>query len=429
MMTSVVKDEYKFSRFLYILEAAFEYFISILVAGAYLAKVAAAINLPDAITGILTSFVSLGCGFQIVAIFLANKRPVKRWVTFLHTLNQFAFAVIYLVPFFEVSKEAKIFIFMLLLLLGYAFHNVVNSPKINWFMSLVEDGKRGRFTACKEMVYLVGSTIFTLVMGGIIDGFEQAGNLNVAFIVCGVSIFTLATLHSLTLILSKEKPCEKVEKVSVRKMLSGVFEDKTFYKIIILLALFAITSYSSATFNYSYYIKELGFSMSFISATTAIGAVLQALCSLPLGKFADKRSFASMVNICYILTAVVFLLNVFTVPSNGKVLYTASIIVNSIRMAGITSATINLVYDYVDRKHRVIALAITNAVSGVVGFFATIAVSPLVTYIQNNGNTFLGIKVYAQQVTSMISVIFSIILILYLNLVVRKIKRKNSTNV
>ena len=38
-MESVVdKDEYKTSRFLYILEATFEYFISLLVTGAYLAK-------------------------------------------------------------------------------------------------------------------------------------------------------------------------------------------------------------------------------------------------------------------------------------------------------------------------------------------------------------------------------------------------------
>ena len=115
--TQTNKDQYKTSRFLFIIEATLEYFISLLVSGAYLAKVTQAIGLNDTITGILSSFVSLGCGFQIVAIFLANKRPVKRWVTFLHTLNQFAFAIIYLVPFFEVSKEAKIFIFMLLLLL------------------------------------------------------------------------------------------------------------------------------------------------------------------------------------------------------------------------------------------------------------------------------------------------------------------------
>ena len=65
------KDEYKLTRFLYILEAAFEYFIAILVGGAYLATVTSALGVSDSLTGILTAFVSLGQGFQMIAIFLA----------------------------------------------------------------------------------------------------------------------------------------------------------------------------------------------------------------------------------------------------------------------------------------------------------------------------------------------------------------------
>ena len=67
------KDPYKFSRILYIIEATLEYFMSMAVGGAYLAKVSGYIGLGTGLTGILTSFVSLGCGFQLIAIFLANK--------------------------------------------------------------------------------------------------------------------------------------------------------------------------------------------------------------------------------------------------------------------------------------------------------------------------------------------------------------------
>ena len=129
------KDIYKNSRFFYILEAAFEYFISILVGGAYLAKVSSSLGISDGLTGILTAFVSLGCGFQMVAIFLSNKRPVKGWVTLLHSLNQLFFALIYLVPFIRLSKQVKILLFIGFLLLGHIINNVVNSPKINWLPS------------------------------------------------------------------------------------------------------------------------------------------------------------------------------------------------------------------------------------------------------------------------------------------------------
>ena len=50
-------DPYRLSRFMYILQAAVEYFIALMVAGAYLAKVTSAIGMSDAMTGILSAFV------------------------------------------------------------------------------------------------------------------------------------------------------------------------------------------------------------------------------------------------------------------------------------------------------------------------------------------------------------------------------------
>lgn len=64
------RDYRKRNRILYIIEAALEYFVSIAVSGAYLAYLATAIGISDALTGVLTSFVSLGCGFQILAVLL-----------------------------------------------------------------------------------------------------------------------------------------------------------------------------------------------------------------------------------------------------------------------------------------------------------------------------------------------------------------------
>ena len=66
------KDIYKTSRLLYIIEAALEYFISILVTGAYLAKITAAIGMSDAVTGILTAL------FQMSAMCLSSLLKCRR---------------------------------------------------------------------------------------------------------------------------------------------------------------------------------------------------------------------------------------------------------------------------------------------------------------------------------------------------------------
>ena len=55
---SIKRDQYAFSRILYIIEAALEYFVCIAVGGVYLAKLTKSIGISDAITGIITAFVS-----------------------------------------------------------------------------------------------------------------------------------------------------------------------------------------------------------------------------------------------------------------------------------------------------------------------------------------------------------------------------------
>ena len=85
-----------------------------------------------------------------------------------------------------------------------------------------------------------------------------------------------------------------------------------------------------------------------------------------------------------------------------------------------------MIYDYVSYEKRTGALALTQTVSGFAGFFTTLIVSPLVSNIQENGNTFLGLNIYAQQVVSVMATIFVGVLLLYLNMVVKKIKDKRN---
>lgn len=415
------KDIYKSSRVLYIIEAAIEYFISLMVGGEYLALLTTEIGLSDSTTGILTSFVSLGFTFQLLAILFMRKGKVKRRVSILHTVNQLLFALLYVVPFFEISTTVKTIIFIILLLGGHALNNVVYSPKINWFMSLIDDKKRGRFTANKEIISLMGGMIFSFVMGGVIDNFKAQNNATGAFIVCGITLFCLAVLHTLTLVFSKEKPVDESENnVPTHRLMGEVMRDKRFIRIVILSVLWHVANYATSPFYGTYKIKELGFSMTFVAVLSAAYAVCRSLFSRPMGKLADKYSFAKMLFVCYGIKLLAFVLNMFVVPSNGKWLFTVAYMITAIAFAGINSAEINLVYESVSHEKRVCALAIKNTIAGLAGFLTTVAVSKLVEYIQSNGNRFLGLNVYAQQVTAAIAAILVIVVLVYLKLVIMK---------
>lgn len=417
---SISKDPYRFSRLMYILEAAFEYFISLLMIGAYIAKVSSAIGLSDSTTGILTSFVSLGLGFQCVAIFLANKTPVKRWVSLLHIINQLCFALVYFVPFVQIPKQAKIVMFIVFLLMGHILNNIVNSPKTKWFMDLVDDQKRGSFTATKEIVSLLGAMVFTFATGSVIDYFEAKGDVYASFLFCGIGIFVLTLLHTATLLLSKEKEVPKAEKKSFKSALRELFQNKKLMRAILIIVLWNVAQYITVPFLGTYQIKELGFSMVFISLLSVMYSISRSLISKPIGRYGDKTSFLKMLGVCFAFMVAAFGLNIFTTPENGKLLFTLHYLLFALGSAGITSGEINLIYECVDHEHRMGALALKGTLSGLAGFATTLLISPLVDRIQANGNKFLGLDLYAQQVLSAMTCLILVGLLIYIHFLTHK---------
>ena len=423
--TTVKKDKYKFSRFLYIIQAAVEYFIATLVAGAYLAKATEAVGMSDDVTAILTSLVSLGVGFQLVALFIPRTRTVKSWVTPCMLAYQLIFTFIYVIPLFDLARETKVFIMFAVLLLGHIIQNVVYSPKINWLMGLVDENKRGSFTAVKEIISLASGMAYTFVIGLIMDYFEAKGDMNGAFIACSIILLSLTVIHTLILIFTKEKPLDvdTTDSYSVREQIKDAITDKNLWKVLPVSIIWAVATYSATPFYGTYQNKELGFTMTFIAIISAVSALARSLVSVPLGKFADKHSFTKMLNICFVIASSAFFINIFTVPSNGKVFYFAYSVLYGISMAGINSSAINLIYDATPRARRTGALAIRGALAGFVGFFSTLAVRPLVKYIQESGNSIFGMSVYAQQAVSAIAFVLVVVNIIYLNTVLKKFKR------
>ncbi len=420
---STPRDPYARTRVLYILEAAFEYFISLMVTSAYLAKLTDAIGMSDSLTGILSAFVSLGLGFQLLALLRRPDKPVRRWVTLIHILNQLCFTLLYAVPLFPATQGVKVGVFIALLLLGHIGNNLINSPKINWYMSLVPDDRRGRFTATKEIVSLLGGMVFSFVMGQISDHFYAIGRDDLAFVCGALTLLFLTVAHTLTLLFSREAPPRAAETKGAGRTTLALLRDRRFLAVTGLSVLWSITNYATTPFYGTWQIKELGFSLTFVAVLAALYSISRALVSHPLGRLADRTSFSHMLIICFALEAVGYLFGLCTTPENGHILFPLYYICHALGMGGINSGEINLIYDFVPADQRTGALAIKNTLTGLLGFLTTLLVSPLVSYIQSCGNQFLGLSVYAQQVLSAIGLVLCLLILLYLYTVIGRIPR------
>ena len=135
------------------------------------------------------------------------------------------------------------------------------------------------------------------------------------------------------------------------------------------------------------------------------------------GKYADRTSFTNMIRKCLLVLGLSYLFAACAIPTNGKIMFALYYGFHGMALGGINSALINLVFDYVSAEKRSDSLAICQAASGLAGFAATLAASPLIAYIQKNSNRLLGIPLYAQQLVSGIAFAVIVITIVYIKFV------------
>jgi len=421
-MMEISEKILKRGRLMYILEATFEYLISILVAGSFLATLTEELGFSDSLTGILSSVISLGCMFQLFSM-LIRKSAFKRFVIIMSILNQLLFMLLYVIPLSSGGKTFKTVIFVIAIIAAYLIYNIAHPKKINWLMSLVDDHHRGVFTANKEIVSLLCGMVFSFLMGALVDYFAEKGEIKTAFILSAIVMLVITVLHTVTMLLTPEKTLENVKRKNVFKAFSKVLRNKKVLMVTAVFILYNVATYSTTPFYGAYKVDSLGFTMTFNSILTVGYSIIRSVVSRPMGRFADRRSFASMMTLCFVILSASLFVNIFTVPSNGRIMFTMYYILYAVAMAGINSGVINLLYDYVPHEKRTASFAFQNTVSGLAGFGTTWLVSRIVEYIQQSGNMLFGINIYAQQAVSAIGFLFSIAGIMYLVLVVKRIPR------
>ena len=403
----------KRSQIMYICEAAFEYLISILVASSFLATLTKEIGINDSVTGIISSFISLGCIFQMLSIFVKGK-SVKSFVVVLSILNQLLFMFLYVIPIAPLKGKIKTVVFVAVIFIAYFIYNFAHPKKINWFMSLIDEGSRGRFTAVKEMVSLIAGMAFSYIMGYVIDYYKGIGQMRTAFIISGLVIFVLMILHTLTMLFSIEKETNRITNENIFKQMILLFKDKTVLKVALVFVFWNIANYCAIPFYGTYQINELGFSLKFISVMAILGSAVRVAASFLLGAYADKKGFAYMLRVCFAVMCLGFIAVAFAVPSNAKPLFIVYNLFSGFAMAGINSALINLIYDYVVPEKRADSLALSQALAGIFGFGSTLIMSWVVSYIQKHGNKIFGFNMYAQQFASILAFVFTIVAMIYI---------------
>ncbi len=415
---------YKRSRAAYMAQCTFEYFISILVADAFLAKLLANIGISDALIGIISSFITLAFLFQLLAIFVARKiKNTKRTVILFDTISSFMWLLMYIIPFTPFSLPVKTVIVIGDVLVYYLLKYLVQSVLYKWANSYVEPKKRASYSAVKEMISLVTGIAFTMVAGFIIDKYEAVGNIEGGFLLISVVILILAICNFVSLLMIKNEPIKTESQTghSFKDIMRNTLGNRNFVNVIIMTVLYDVARYMTVGFLGVFKTKDLLLTVGTVQIINNAGNLLRLCISMPFGRYSDRKSYASGLKLAYIMAAVAFGINMFTSQNTWWLIVIYTVLYNS-SMAGSNQNSFNIAYSYVNADYFVYASAIKNSIGGIFGFMATIVGSRILSYVQASGNMLFGIHVYGQQLLSGISFIMMIVTVLFVHFVIEKQK-------
>lgn len=418
-----LSKEYKRSRTSYMVQCTIEYFVSLIVADAFLAKLLTHIGVSDALIGVISSFVSLAFLFQLLSLSLVRvMKNTKKTVIFFDSLSQIFFMLVYFVPFVPVSSLAKTVIVVACLLVAYVFKYLVIGIYYKWANSFVSPDKRGVFSATKEMISLISGIVYTLAIGYVVDGFTKGNNIEGSFLFLGITLLVLNVINFITLMLIAKDKTDvepKSDKTSFKQVVAKTFGNRNFVNIIILTVLYDVGRYASVGFMGVYKTKDLLFSVGAVQIINNIACFARFGVSRPFGKFSDKTSYATGINLALIIAALSFGINVFTTPSTRWLIIVFTLL-NTVSIAGLNQNLYNVCYSYVESDYIVQAMAIKNSIGGIAGFITSLCAAKIVDYIQSNGNMIFGISMYAQQFLSAISFVILSVAAIFCYKVVRK---------
>ncbi len=414
--------EYRQSRSAYIIQSVFEYFLTILVADAFLAKLLTYIGISDSLIGIIASFINIAFIFQICSLFIVRlKIKKKAFLIITYALSFSSFMLLFLVPFMPMGHTGATVTVMVCVLLGYISLYVVASIMFRWANSYVDPNGRARFGSTREIISLFSGIIFSAVMGAIINKYEGLGNLQGSFLFIAVCILVFNICNFICMLMIKGQSTEEPEEkgATIAQTLKYIAGNRNFKNVIFMTMLYETARYFTVGFIGVYKTNDLALSVLTIQIVNIFASFVRMVLTRPLGKFSDKTSFAKGYRAGLYILFLSFFINIFTTPKTWYLVIIFSML-NTGSLAGLNMNSFNITYSYVASEYITQAMAIKNCIGGLFGFGASLLGGKLLSMIQANGNMIFGAHIYGQQVLSAISSVLIMVTIIFTKCVIEK---------
>ena len=420
---------YKRSRNAYTLYAMFEYFVALLVADSFLAKLLKSVGFGDGDIGVISSFISLAFVFQLFSLLLSRKRGSKKaMILVLETVGQALFLSLYLLPFIGIADGVRRVLVYVFIIGAYLCKYLVSTFLFQWANGYVHPKKRASYSGTKEIVSLVGGIVFSFVAGKVFDMYEAGGNLRGGFLFLAVLILLSNVANFICLLLikrEKQPPKSEIPRKKLSDIMKSTFGNKNFRRLVVIATLWKAAQYFTVGFMGSFKTDTegngLGMTLAAVAVVTTVASIVRMLITKPIAKYSDRTSFTKGFYLSMFIAIAAFACNVFTTKATWWLVIGYTVLF-AISAAGNGQNAFNMTYSYVDSNYIAEAIALQNCVSGVIGFLCSLVAGKILDAVQAAGNVVFGVPVFGQQVLGAISILFCVVCIIYMRATIMREK-------
>jgi MFS family permease len=273
-------------------------------------------------------------------------------------------------------------------------------------ISIVPQRMRGRFFSIRERYLIFISSVVNVVIGGILDRFELQGNTYEGYIVMFAVAFVAMILNLVGYLMIKEPPLPATQnKISFKKLFTLPLKEQRFRKIIVLFFMWGLSLNFSSPFFSVYMVSKLRLSYTFITVSGLLNALTYVITVSIWGKIADRKSFTYTAMLSIGLLGLTHA-SWFFVSKGSFLIYPLVILLqmlSGLSWAGINISLYNIPYEYTPDESRTVYLGFNAALSGLVGFAASMVASYMVGLMSDYKGNFIGLTVTQFQLIFLIS--------------------------
>jgi len=412
------------NRLLCIIEGATARTIFNLTTSAFLVGLLKAMGADDTVCGYIVPIPVLAAGIQFLSPITLESLKFRKGIIMAGSLiHRLLLSSLIVIPFLPLGPSARLWLTAAVFLISHLSVAFITPAVSNMYVSFVPQHIRGKYFGTRESYILLSATVFTLILGKVLDLFEEAGNELGGYMVVYAVVFVLTIVNFLSYARMKEVPLQHHKgRMRITEIFTLPFKNRLFVRYFIMLAIWNIAIQVASAYFSVYLVSDLDMSYTVITLLSLLNSVLYVIAAGIWGRLADNKGWTVTTMACFSVLAVCHTLWFFSFQGSPllMVMLVLAHITGGIAWSGINISLFNLQFDFTPDEKRTVYIGFSAAASGIIGYVAAIIGSQLVKLFGETDLTIGGTPIDIKQILFIISAVLIFVCAAYIYFFMRK---------